>query len=115
MDAEKTKARIDARRWAEECYMAVEDQAAFAERVDELHNGIPEPPPKAIPMTDAEARAFEDMTIWFGVHKSHRIGDVPIEYLQRLTDPPGEKMQDFLQQIKRYLTNATIARQLAEE
>lgn len=105
-------ARIESRRWAEECYAAADDKGAFAERVHELHDGIPKPKerPKLIPMTDAEARMFEDMAIPFGANSTKRVGDVELRYLQRLVDPPSELMRQFLEDVRRYLASPAVSR-----
>ncbi len=103
------KARIEARRWAEECYGCVEDKVAFAERVDELHNGIPEPAPKMVRMTNGECADFEGSVMWFGQYVGKTIGEVPLSYLQRLVDPPSGKMKEWMAECRRYLANPTIA------
>lgn len=110
--------RISSRRWAEECYGAADDPAAFAERVMELaginmKEGKPERP-RIVPMTDQEAKAFEKTLLFFGQFKGKIISDVPLSYLQRLVDPPSEEMREFLERVRRYLLSPAI-RQLMEE
>ncbi|MBN2024963.1 MAG: hypothetical protein JW809_19455 [Pirellulales bacterium] len=104
--------RIESRRWAEECYAAADDKGAFVERVNELHNGVPvlQEQPKLIPMTDREARMFEDMAIPFGANATNRVGDVELRYLQRLADPPSELMRRFIEDVRRYLASPAVSR-----
>lgn len=110
---DKLKARIESRRWAEECYAAADDKAAFAQRVDELHNGEPvlEEKRRLPPMSDFEARVFEKTPMPFGAHLGKALDAIPLIYLQRLVDPPSQSMRDFLDKIRRYLASPAIMRQ----
>jgi len=110
-------ARVEARRWAEECYAAIEDKGAFAERVQQLVGNTPAQSikPPIVPMTDEESSAFEKTSIWFGAHSGKPIENVPLHYLCSLTDPPSGNMLCFMEKVKRYLKNPGVRRMLEEE
>jgi hypothetical protein len=108
--------RIAARRWSEECWAAIDDKEAFAERIQQLAGIGTGPPTKAPPppaMTDAEAKAFEARTIRFGVYAGTSICNVPLSYLAHLTDPSPE-MDQFFRDVKRYLRNPAVKRMMEE-
>lgn len=58
-------------------------------------------------MTDEEARAFERETVPFGKYLGDLVGNVPLSYFDWLE---GER--DFRQDVKRYLRNPGIQREL---
>ena len=73
---------------------------------------------RAKPMTDAQAREFEKERVPMGILKDRRVGDVMAlrevpqlyeqsgpEYLKWLAD------QTFIDDLRRYLANETVARQ----
>ena len=110
---DKVKARIEARRWAEECYQSTEDKGAFFQRVKELHcPDVPKSEP--LPMTDDQARKFEETRLFFGAHNGKQVGEVPLSYLCRLTDP-SSSMDEFIGRIRRYLRNPGIRKTIEAE
>ena len=60
---------------------------------------------RAKPMTDEQARRFEKENIPFGQHANTRVGSVPLQYLRWLADQP------FIDELRAYLANETVARQ----
>ncbi len=55
------------------------------------------------PMTDVQAKAFEDTPMKYGKHVGKRIGDVPIDYLCYLADP-----NEWTKDLKRYLASDRV-------
>ena len=109
-----TVARVQSRRWAEECYDAASDKPAFVQRVIQLGGTEPKPISPIVPMTGTEVKQFECEKIFFGVHKGKQVGDVPLSYLVRLTDP-SEEIAEFLSKIRRYLRTPEVKSVLDQE
>ena len=102
--------RVVARRWARECYEAVEDKAAFAQCVAEL--AAPPEPPKPDPlqpMTDAEARAFSATIVRDWKYKGQPVSAVPLAYAEALAYPT-RRQREFLRDLRRYLESPAIKR-----
>lgn len=119
---EQIRDRVTARQTAAEIIglandaaetMTEDQQLAFWTAIREVALTVarlPEQKPqlvKARPMTDEQAREFEKEEIPFGRNCGVRVGDmvVDIDYLHWLAD------QTFIDDLRRYLANETIARQ----
>jgi len=111
----KVRARIAARRWAEESHAAADDKPAFVQRVMELGGTAPKPDKPIVPMTDEEAVAFEAETVFFGSHPGWTVNDTPLSYLANLVDPPKGRMAEFLDKVRRYLRNPEVKALLEED
>ena len=116
----RLKARVDARKEAKEIIdLACSEAQPMAHDNRNVFWGmirdqalemapLPEQKPqvvKARPMTNLEARKFEKQTCPFGQYATQRIAGVPLDYLRWLSD------QTFVDDLRRYLANETIARQ----
>ncbi len=64
-------------------------------------------PAALVPYTEAEAIAFEQEVITFGMHSGKRYADVPLEYLQWLAD---QSRQNF-HCLWRYLKSERVKRE----
>lgn len=79
----------------------------------ESQKRLPADRPKANPggpMSDQEAKRFEQQTMRFGQHGGKQIGDVPLSYLVWL-DEEGRR---FHADLHRYLASELIQRQIEE-
>lgn len=62
-----------------------------------------------VPMNDAQAKLFEARNLPFGQYVGSYVGDTPIGYLCRLSDP-----SPFLDDVKRYLASERGKRRIEE-
>lgn len=68
----------------------------------------PEPERKPIvPMSEAEAVAFENLRMPFGQYDNKPIRDVPLDYLAWLSDQPDHEI-NLMPNIKRYLKSDRV-------
>jgi len=102
-DAE-VKARIEARRWAEECYEAADNKAAFAERINQLHN----PPKPSLPISDAEMQTLSNLRMPWGKHTNEPLHKIPLGYLIWISEADNDGTDRIKARIRRYLSHHTI-------
>ena len=62
------------------------------------------PSPGVEPFTDAQARVWGKTRIQFGAHAGEQIDQIPIAYLEKLTEP-----NDFTRHLRRYLASHRVA------
>jgi len=114
VDDQTVQARIDARKRASVVADLVSDEAivisepareAFWIELWRLLGAQTRPPAgfRGEPMTDKQAKVFGAVLMPFGLHKGKRVDEVPLEYLERLTDPSS-----FLKEVRRYLASRRI-------
>jgi hypothetical protein len=74
----------------------------------EPYAALPVPKAESLkPMTEPQARVFEVETMTFGKYIGRAIGDVPLDYLEWLSDASRE----FWQKCHRYLNSERVKRE----
>jgi hypothetical protein len=82
-----------------------EIRAYFDHYQPELSTGKkPAKPDASQPMTEAEARQFAETKITFGKYNGFLINNVPLTYLEWLTEQPDE----FKRNVRRYLDSPIV-------
>lgn len=113
---ERIQARKDAESWLAMVLEAAEAvpahcKDAYFKVFNSQFGNVSSQPSRLPPMTDAQVEHFRNVIMPWGLHSGRPISKVPLAYLDYITG----QSRGFDHQLRQYLANPGVAKQLQEE